>query len=85
MPSINPAVGPAIRIMKHNVETLKSSVLPSGTRAAIRRQAIACKDAMTLAYEASEQNAAWRELERLVDLILFETSPHDLRVKELAE
>ncbi len=85
MPSINPAVGSAIRLMRHNVETLKSTVLPSGTRAAIRRQAIACRDAMALAYEASEHDAAWSTLEGLVDLILFETSPQDLRVKELAE
>lgn len=85
MPSINPAVGPAIRLMRHNVETLKSSVLPSGTRAAIRRQAIACKDAMTLAYETSEQDPAWRTLEGLVELILLETSLRDLRMKEFAE
>ena len=85
MPAINPNVQPAIRIMKRNVDVLKSSFLPSGTRSAIRRQAIACKDAMSLAYEASVKNDDWRELERLVDTVLLATAGHDLRVKEMAE
>jgi hypothetical protein len=82
MPSINPAIRPAILIMKRNVDVLKSSFLASGTRSSIRRQAIACKDAMNLAYEASVKNDEWRELERLVDTILLATANHDLRTKE---
>lgn len=85
MASINPNVQPAIRIMKRNVDVLKSSFLPSGTRSAIRRQAITCKDAMSAAYEASVKDNDWRELERLVDTMLLATAGHDARMKELAE
>jgi hypothetical protein len=85
MASINPAVQPAIRIMRHNIETLKFTTLPSGTRSAIRRQAIACKDAMSAAYEASVKDSDWRELERLVDTVLLATATQDLRTREMAE
>ena len=85
MASINPNVLPAIRIMKRNVGVLKSSFLPSGTRSSIRRQAIACKDAMSVAYEASVKNDDWRELERLVDTVLLATATQDLRMREMAE
>lgn len=72
----------AIGKMQEYVDTLARPRLPSGSRVAIRRSAIAMRAAMNeIYYEINPGAGDWKRLEVLVDTILAETkAPENVRV-----
>ena len=74
-------IAPAIDIMKRYAEVLSRQQLPSGSRVAIRRKALAMRAAMNeVYYDVNPGAGDWKVLETLVDTILAETkAPENVR------
>ena len=71
----------AIGKMQQHVDTLARPRLPSGSRVAIRRSALAMRAAMNeIYYDINPGAGEWKRLETLVDTILAETkAPENVR------
>lgn len=75
-------IGPAIVVMQQCADVLSRPQLPSGSRVAIRRKALAMRAAMNeIYYDINPGAGDWKRLEGLVDAILAETkAPEPVRI-----
>lgn len=75
-------IAPAIDIMKRYADVLSRQQLPSGSRVAIRRKALAMRAAMNeVYYDVNPGAGEWKLLETLVDAILADTkAPEPVRI-----